>query len=90
VEQWYFLTWRNKFLTEHAETIGEMADALEEAARELRTFEAKGVVLEDGAGGDYARLVTTDPKVAEEHGFEPEPDCDEDDFLGEADHNGDE
>jgi hypothetical protein len=66
--------WRNKWLTANAKTIGEMADALEAAAGELRAMQAQGVVLdaESDTQSDYATLVTYDPAVAEKFGFEPE------------------
>ena len=61
----YEMVWRNKFLTGHCTTIGEMADALAEATAQLRAMEAAGVMLEDGGQeDDYAMLVTGDPEVA--------------------------
>jgi hypothetical protein len=68
------MTWRNKWLTSQAKSIGEMADALQAAADELRAMEAKGVVLAEGSDveDDYATLVTEDPDVAGEFDFEAE------------------
>jgi hypothetical protein len=70
----YETTWRNKWLTAEARSIGEMADTLDAAADELRAMQAQGVVLaeESDVGSDYATLVTHDPTVAEKLGFEPE------------------
>ncbi len=68
----YFMFWRNKFLTVHAQTIDEMIDGLASAVSELREMRDAGVVLEGGAEDDYAYLVTSDPAVAEKYGFEKE------------------
>lgn len=67
----YVTIWRNKWLTAEAKSIEEMARMLRSAADRLDQMRADGVVLEDdaGAGDDYARLVTTDPKVAEKYGL---------------------
>jgi hypothetical protein len=64
--------WRNKWLTSNARSIGEMADALQAAADELREMEAQGVVLDESSDMlcDYATLVTFDAVVAEQFGFE--------------------
>jgi hypothetical protein len=71
----YTTTWRNKWLTSNAETIGEMAQALEEAAGELHKMEKDGVTLDAmGVPDDYALLMTTDKGVAEKYGFEDDPD----------------
>lgn len=58
----YDLLWRNRHLTEHCDTILEMADALSEAAA--------GVVLEGGQEDDYARLVATRFGLREVEEFE--------------------
>jgi len=70
----YTYTWRNKFLTVDAKSIGEIAAGLETAASELRAMEADGVVLrlDGGVHDDYANLVTEDSSVATEYGFEEE------------------
>jgi hypothetical protein len=69
----YTTTWRNKFLTVDANTLGEMVLMLKEAAAELEAMDATGkVTLEDGAEDDYARLVTTDPEVAKRYDFSDE------------------
>src|SRR5262249_23952241 len=64
--------WRNKWLTASAETIDDMIRLLSEAADELRMLKSRGVTLDDGSdvGSDYATLVTDDPAVAQEFGFE--------------------
>jgi hypothetical protein len=60
----YEIVWRNKFLTTHCHTIEEMAQALSESAAELRAMAAAGVTLDGGQEDDYARLVTSDARVA--------------------------
>jgi len=75
----YEQLWRNKWLTAGAASIGEMADLLQAAAEELRAMASRGVRL-DGGGGqadDHARLVTDDPAVAREFGFDEEEPEDE-------------
>ncbi len=68
----YEFIWRNKWLTVEAKTLPEMVAALRGAANELETMQIAGVALdpESDIQGDYARLVTTDPAVAEKHSFE--------------------
>ncbi len=68
----YTLTWRNKYLATQARSIGDMAQALEDAARQLRGMEQDGVILDldSGVEDDHALLVTTDPEVARRHDFE--------------------
>jgi hypothetical protein len=65
------LTWRNKYLTGGATTIGEMSRLLEEAAAELRRLQGAGVQLapDGGLADDYARLLTDDLAVARAFGF---------------------
>jgi hypothetical protein len=71
----YTMTWRNKWLTSNAETIRDMAQALEQAAGELRQMEKDGVTLDPARGpDDYALLVTADKGIAETYCFEEEPD----------------
>lgn len=67
----YVTTWRNKWLTADAKTIEDMTNMLRAAADHLDQMRKDGVVLEDngGVGDDYARLMTTDPKVAEKYGM---------------------
>ena len=64
--------WRNKPLAMSAESIGEMAEALEAGARELRAMEADGVLLLDDGGveDDYATLVTSDEDIAAKYDFQ--------------------
>ena len=73
----YEQLWRNKWLTAKAASIGEMADLLQAAAEELRAMAARGVRLDGGQADDHARLVTDDPTVAKEFGFDEEEPEDE-------------
>ena len=68
----YYFIWRNKFLTTDAETIDDMIEGLESALRELRKMRSRGIVLDGGTQDDYAYLVTSDPEVASNFGFELE------------------
>jgi len=85
----YELLWRNKFLTIEAKTIDDMIQSLQSAVDELQTMKEVGVTLDEtgGTADDYARLITTDPSVAEKFGFEMEEwdwdDEDEDDPVEE-------
>ncbi len=80
----YVMTWRNKWLTAEAKSIEDMINMLRSSADYLDQMRKDGVFLEDdsGVGDDYARLVTTDPKVAEKYGL-----VDESEYwgLGEED-----
>jgi hypothetical protein len=80
----YVSVWRNKRLTPKANSIEEMISLLRRAADDLEKMRRDGVVLDDdgGAADDYARLVTTDPKIAEKYGL-----VDEDEYwdTGEND-----
>jgi hypothetical protein len=72
IERRYSTTWRNKFLTIEAKSLGEMITSLEGAVSELKVMQKDGVVLDADGGGvedDYAQLVTTDAKVAKKHGM---------------------
>jgi hypothetical protein len=76
------LLWRNKWLTAHARSIDDMITALQKAVDTLKLMRWMGVSLRDdgGAADDYATLITNDPSVAQELGFEvPEKGCEEDD-----------
>ncbi len=76
VTQRYELLWRNKWLTSEAQSIEDMISMLRHAVDELEAMKADGVAL-DVAGGtsdDYASLVTTDEKIAEKYGMQPEED----------------
>ena len=78
----YELIWRNKYLTANAKTIDEMIQALHGAADDLRTLQSKGVTLsgESDMAGDFAYLITDDPTLAAEYGFDaPETDAPETD-----------
>jgi len=68
----YMQFWRNKFLTMEAGTIDDMIQDLESAVKKLKEMRDDGIVLEGGAGDDYARLVTKDPEVAEKYDFPEE------------------
>jgi hypothetical protein len=76
----YEYSWRNKWLTAKATSIDDMIGSLQTAADELRKMKARGVTLDEGSsvGDDYATLITDDPSVAEEFGFD-EPDADDED-----------
>jgi hypothetical protein len=67
-------TWRNKFLTSEAKSLGEMVQILQAAAQELSSMLADGVTLDPngGTGDDYALLVTTDPLIAKKYDMEDE------------------
>ncbi|MBM4000699.1 MAG: nucleotidyltransferase family protein [Planctomycetes bacterium] len=67
----YVTIWRNKWLTAEAKSVEEMIRMLRSAADRLDQMRKDGVVLDDesGVGDDYARLVTTDPTVAEKYGL---------------------
>lgn len=77
----YVQIWRNKFLTQDARNLSEMAEILRQAAQTLAAMQADGVTLdpEGGTADDYAFLVTTDPEVAKKYGMH-----DESEFLGEG------
>jgi hypothetical protein len=69
----YEMLWRNKWITSDAKTIDNMIDSLRAAAERLDEMRKAGVTLAgDGAGDDYAALVTTDPNVANKFGMEEE------------------
>ena len=63
--------WRSKFLTTHARSLGDLIEALSEAADELRRMQRAGVTLDpDGGVADgYAELLTDDPVTARVFGF---------------------
>jgi hypothetical protein len=67
----YSRLWRSKFLTAHARSIGDLIEALDGAADELRRMRRAGVTLapDSGATDGYADLVTDDPAAAREFGF---------------------
>jgi hypothetical protein len=75
----YVQIWRNKFLTQDARNLSEMAEILRQAAQTLAAMQADGVTLdpEGSMAGDYALLVTTDPLVAKKYDMH-----DESEFLG--------
>lgn len=81
----YSCWWRNKWLTADAQTIDDMIKMLEAAAATLREMRDAGVTLdpEGNTQDDYARLITSDPAVAERLGFEDESQYLEDE--GESD-----
>ncbi len=81
----YSYTWRNKWLTSEAKTVGEMAEALEGAAADLRLMEKAGVTLDTDSDveDDYAELRTDDAAVAAEFGLEEDEVFDEDEFSEE-------
>ena len=78
----FIAAWRTRRFTAGAKSIEEMISSLRAAADQLDQMRRDGIALEVEEGGQ-ARLVTTDPKVAERFGM-----VDEFDFWdpdGEAD-----
>jgi hypothetical protein len=67
----YECTWRAKWLADGAETVQQMAAALEAEASHLREMAAAGIELVDVVEDDYAFLTTNDPEVAVRYGFAP-------------------
>lgn len=67
----YVDLWRNKWLTAKAGSVDDMINSLRQAADLLEAMKADGVTLEsnEGTGDDYARLVTTDPDIADKYGM---------------------
>ena len=67
----YITTWRNKWITAEAKTLPEMISMLRKSADHLQQMLQDGVILEDSSStsDDYARLVTTDAKIAEKYGM---------------------
>ncbi len=67
----YVTIWRNKWLTAEAKSIEDMISMMRSAADHLDQMRKDGVVLDDdgGIGNDDARLVTTDPTIAEKYGL---------------------
>jgi hypothetical protein len=67
----YSRLWRSKLLTARARSIGDLIEALNGAADELRRMLQAGVTLDpDGGVADgYAELLTDDPAAAREFGF---------------------
>jgi hypothetical protein len=87
----YVTTWRNKWLTSEAKSIGDMINLLRAAADRLEQMQKDGVVLVDNGGvkDDYAQLMTTDPKIAEKYGLVDEseywePDSEVDDSADQS------
>lgn len=78
----YVLSWRNKWLTAEAKSIEDMIHHLRSAADQLEAMRQDGVTL------DYARLVTTDPKVAEKYGLIDESEYWEHDEDDQTDNDG--
>jgi hypothetical protein len=77
------LHWLHEGLTPEAKTLGDMIDELQSASDELRKMRDLGVVLseESDLQHGHAILITTEPSVANEFGFELER---EDEAEGEA------
>lgn len=65
----YVRTWRAKWTTDNATTIGEMIDMLLAAARQLDEMRVAGVQLESPVEDDYAYFYTHDRFIAEQFGF---------------------
>lgn len=72
ITQGFALTWRNKYLTCDATTIEEMIALLQQNVDNLKNMQAAGVTLDFNCdmGNDYARLITSNPQVAQQFGFE--------------------
>lgn len=77
----YETLWRNKWMTSDAKTIEDMILMIRGAADDLQAMKDAGITLDEDSGisDDYARLITTDPKVADTFGLELYED-DEEDF----------
>lgn len=73
-EKRFVRLWRNKFLTSDATSLDEVIAILAGAVEELRQMQADGVVLDPdgGTGDDYARLVTSDPRIARKYDMHDE------------------
>lgn len=83
--RYYATTWRNKWLTADAATIGDMIRLLKDAAKDLKEMQVAGVELNDSScADDYAELYTNDPEVAKRFGFE-EQQIDDDELEGDED-----
>jgi hypothetical protein len=91
IEKQYEMLWSNKWLTSGARTFDEMIDYLQQAVDELRAMRAAGVTLSENSvmRDDFAYLETTDPKVAEEFGFE-EVEWEDEEELWEDDSDAEE
>jgi hypothetical protein len=68
----YQLLWRNKFLTSDCRSLEDMIAAFQSALETLKSMQTRGVKLREdgGVADDYATLITADPAVASEFGFE--------------------
>jgi hypothetical protein len=78
----YERLWRNKWLTAHATSIDDMIACYGGAIEELRTLQQQDVRIDvSDALGDYITFTTTDPRVAQEFGFEEMDDEDVDDVA---------
>jgi hypothetical protein len=78
----FITSWGRKFPEGGEQTIGEIAQSLEEAAQQLRAMEEGGVTLAGAADEGDANLVTDDPEVANAWDFEKGDFDDEDDDEG--------
>lgn len=66
----YEYLWRNKFLAVEAKSFNRVISALEGAVKELKAMKKDGVLFHvEGVIDDYARFITTDPKIAKKYGF---------------------
>lgn len=70
----YVRLWHNRHITSEAMDIDMMLHYLLQAANELSEMSVAGVILDPDSDivDDCARLVTTDPHVAERFDFDPE------------------
>lgn len=64
-------TWRNKWITSHANTIDDFISIFEALSKQFRQWKEWGTTLEDdgGVGDDYATFITDDMDVAIKAGF---------------------
>jgi hypothetical protein len=79
MEDAYELIWRNKFLTSEAQSIDDMIECLRTAVDDLVEMRSAGIVLDPDSeiGEDYARLITSDARIAAKYGMEQEMDLEE-------------
>jgi hypothetical protein len=74
----YELTIRAKWMFDDCETIDQMIERLDQQKEYLGRLKAKGIEPRSPVKDDYAFFETEDPAIAEEFGFQEEPDFDED------------
>ena len=71
----YVLVWRNELHSSEAQSVGKVEDALQSGAELLKSMQLDGAILEEGSlEAGYARLSTTDPRLAEKYDMVDEAD----------------